>query len=42
MVSFIDDIIVEIESEKRHNKLVEKILTKIKVNNLYIKLKKYK
>ena len=28
-----------IESEKKHNKLVKKVLTRIKINNLYIKYK---
>jgi len=40
--SFIDNIIIKIKSKKEHNKLVKKILKKIKENNFYIKLKKYK
>jgi len=38
--SFIDDVIVGIESKKRHDELVEEILRKMKENNLYVKLKK--
>ena len=40
--SFIDNMMVEIESEKEHNKLVEEILRKMEENNLYIKPEKYK
>ena len=35
-------MMVEIESEKEHNKLVEEILRKMEENNLYIKPEKYK
>ena len=40
--SFIDNIIVGTEMEKRHDKLVAEILKRLEENNLYIKLEKYK
>jgi len=40
--SFIDDMIIETESEERHKKLVEKILRRMKENDLYVKLEKCK
>jgi len=40
MGSFINDIMVETESEKGYNKLVEEILRRLEENNLYIKLEK--
>ena len=40
--NFIDDIMVGTESEERHNKLVEEILRRMKENDLYMKLEKYK
>jgi len=42
VASFIDDIIVETEEEKRHNKVVKKIVKKLVENNLYVKPEKYK
>ena len=38
---FINNILVEIKNKKRHNKIVEKILKRIKANNLYMKPEKY-
>ena len=38
---FINNILVEIKNKKRYDKIVEKILKRIKANNLYIKPKKY-
>jgi len=38
---FINNILVEIKNKKRHDKIVEKILKRIKANNLYIKPEKY-
>jgi len=35
-------MLVEIESKKGHDKLLEKVLTKIKVDDLYVKLEKCK
>jgi len=40
--SFIDNIIVEIETEKGYNELVVEILRRLKENNLYVKLEKCK
>jgi len=40
--SFIDNVIIETESEERHKKLVEKILRRMKENYLYVKLEKCK
>ena len=40
--SFINDIIVGIETEEEYNELVAEILKKLEENDLYIKLKKYK
>ena len=39
---FIDNIIVEMEDKERHNKLVAKIVKRLKENNLCVKLEKYK
>ena len=39
---FIDDVIVRTESEEGHNKLVEEVIKRLKENNLYVKLEKYK
>jgi len=38
---FINNILVEIKNKKRHDKIVEKILKRIKANNLYMKPEKY-
>jgi len=38
---FINNILVEIKNKKRYDKIVEKILKRIKANNLYIKPEKY-
>ena len=40
--SFINNIMVEIESEEEYNKLVEEILRRLEENNLYVKPEKYK
>ena len=42
VVSFIDNVIVGIETEERHNKIVEEVVRKLAEDNLYIKLEKYK
>ena len=41
-MSFIDDIIVEIETEKEYNKIVEEVVKRQVENNLYIKPEKCK
>ena len=38
---FIDNILVEINDEKKYDKIVGKVLRRIKENDLYIKPKKY-
>ena len=40
--TFIDDIMVGTEMEEGHNELVEKVLKRLKENDLYIKLEKCK
>ena len=41
IVAFMDNMLVEIKNEKKHDKVVEKILKRIKTNNLYLKPEKY-
>ena len=40
--SFINNIMVRIEIEEEHNKLVVEILRRLKENDLYVKPEKYK
>jgi len=40
VVAFVDDMLVEIEIEERHNEIIEEVLRKLEENNLYIKLEK--
>ena len=40
VVAFINDVMVEIETEKEYNNIVEELLRKIAENNLFIKLEK--
>jgi len=42
VASFIDDIIVETETEEEHNKIVEEVVKRLAENNFYIKLEKCK
>ena len=42
MVSFINDVIIGIEREKGHDKLVEEMVRRLAENDLYIKLEKCK
>jgi len=39
--TFVDNILVETETEKRHDKIVNKVLKRLNENNLYIKPEKY-
>jgi len=41
IAAFIDDVMVGIETEKEHNKIVKEILRRIAENNLFVKLEKY-
>jgi len=40
--SFIDNVMVKIESKEGHDKLIEEILWRMEENDLYVKLEKYK
>ena len=40
VVAFVDDILVETKTEKRHDKIVEEILRRLEENDLYIKPEK--
>ena len=42
VVAFIDDVIVAMEDEERHDKLVAEIVKRLEENDLYMKLEKYK
>ena len=42
VASFIDNMLIEKESKKEHDKLVKEILIRIELNNLYMKLEKCK
>ncbi len=42
MVTFIDNVIVEMEDEERHNELVAEVIKRLEENNLYVKPEKYK
>ena len=39
---FIDDVIVETETEERYNELVTEVIRRLEENNLYVKLEKCK
>ena len=41
IVAFMDNMLVEIKNKKKHDKVVEKILKRMKTNNLYLKPEKY-
>ena len=42
VVSFIDNVIIEMKGEKEHDELVEEVVKRLAENNLYVKLEKYK
>ena len=42
VVAFIDDVIVGMEIEEGHNKIVAEIIKRLEENNLYVKLEKCK
>jgi len=42
VVSFIDNIIVEIEEKEEYNKVIEKVVKRLAENDLYVKPEKYK
>ena len=42
IAAFIDDVIIGMETEERHDKLVVEIIRRMEKNDLYMKLEKYK
>jgi len=40
VATFVDDVLVETETEKEHDKIVEEILRRLEENDLYIKPEK--
>ena len=42
VVGFIDDIIVGMKKEERHDEVVEEVIKRLAENNLYVKPEKYK
>ena len=40
MVAFVDNVLVEMEIEEGHNKIVEEVLKRLEENNLYVKPEK--
>jgi len=41
VAAFVDDVLVETETEKGHDKIVEEVLRRLKENDLYVKPEKY-
>ena len=41
-MSFIDNVIIRMEEEKEHDKIVEEVVRRLVENNLYMKPEKYK
>jgi len=41
VAAFIDDVMVRIETEKRHDDIVEEVLRRIAENDLFVKSEKY-
>jgi len=41
VITFVDDVLIGIETEEKHNKIVEEVLKRLEENNLYIKPEKY-
>ena len=42
VAAFIDDIIIRMEIEEEHNKIVAEMIRRLEENDLYVKLEKYK
>ena len=42
MAAFIDDVIIEIETEEGHDELVVEVIKRMEENDLYVKPEKYK
>jgi len=41
VVVFVDNMLVGIKMEERHNEIMEEVLKRLEENDLYIKLEKY-
>jgi len=41
VVAFVDDVLVETETEEEHGEIVEEVLKRLEENNLYVKPEKY-
>ena len=41
VAAFVDDMLVEIETEEGHDEIVDEILKRLEKNNLYVKPEKY-
>jgi len=41
VAAFVNDVLIETEIEKEHNKIVKEVLKKLEKNDLYIKPEKY-
>jgi len=41
IATFVDNIIVAMETEKEYDKIVKEVLKQLKENNLFVKLEKY-
>ena len=41
VVAFVDNVLVEIETEEGHDEIVEEVLKRLEENDLYIKPEKY-
>jgi len=40
VAAFVDDVLVETETEEGHNEIVEEVLKQLEKNDLYVKLEK--
>ena len=41
MVAFVDDVLVETETEEEYDEIVEEVLKRLEENDLYVKPEKY-
>ena len=41
VVAFVNDILVETETEEEYNEVIEEVLKRLEKNDLYVKLEKY-
>ena len=40
-MAFVNDILVETETEEEYNEVIEEVLKRLEKNDLYVKLEKY-